>query len=707
MDQADPLPRLGLGLALIRNGNLTDGREQIEIAAGLDSGNALVRSYLGKAFYEEKNSHMAGRQYGVAKELDPNDPTPYFYDAIRKQTENRPVAAFFDLQESIEKNDNRAVYRSKLLLDEDLAARSASLGRIYGDLGFEQLALVEGWKSVNTDAANHSAHRLLADVYAKLPRHEEARLSELFQSQLLQPVQINPLHPQLNQSNLSVLEGTGASSTTFNEFNPLFNRNRLSLQASGITGSNNTRGDEITQSGVWGRWSYSLGQYHYETEGFRENNDQEQDFYNAFAKIGLTPDTSLQAEYRHTDNERGDLELTFTDDFDPNQRQTDEIDTLRLGLHHRFRPGSELIAAFTSQNIESDTSIPGRFDVGLDQDIALGEIRHLFRSKRFQLDTGGGYRRVDESITSTFSPPTDENFHVSNAYVYARFDPFKQLNVTLGASAVELEGAYDSFGTKDFEQFNPKFGLIWTPFSGTTLRGAAFRTITKVVGSRKDINPTLEPTQVAGFNQFFSGPIGEDTWRYGLAADQQIFTHLFAGVEWTARNLNVPLVQADPSGFSVQIEDFEEKQGRGYLYWTPSDRLVLNGEYLYERFDREDETGRLTGPQQFTKLRTHRIPLSIRYFHPLGMSATFTATHIKQDGRFVTFGPTGPAVEPGDDRFWVLDTSFSYRLPKRYGIITLEAKNLLDKSFSFQDTDPENPRVLPDRQVILKLTCAF
>ncbi|MEA3230385.1 MAG: tetratricopeptide repeat protein, partial [Thermodesulfobacteriota bacterium] len=117
LDQADPLPRLGLGLALIRGGDLKAGRAQIEIAAGLAPGNALIRSYLGKAFYEEKKNDLAARQYAVAKELDPNDPTPYFYDAIRKQSVNRPVEALHGLQKSIELNDNRAVYRSRLLLD--------------------------------------------------------------------------------------------------------------------------------------------------------------------------------------------------------------------------------------------------------------------------------------------------------------------------------------------------------------------------------------------------------------------------------------------------------------------------------------------------------------------------------------------------------------------------------------------------------------
>ena len=68
------------------------------------------------------------------------------------------------------------------LLDEDLAARSAATGRIYNDLGFEQLGILEGWSSLNTDPGNHSAHRLLADNYAALPRHEISRVRELLQS---------------------------------------------------------------------------------------------------------------------------------------------------------------------------------------------------------------------------------------------------------------------------------------------------------------------------------------------------------------------------------------------------------------------------------------------------------------------------------------------------------------------------------------------
>jgi len=274
LDQADPLPRLGLGLAKIRESDLQEGRRDLEIAVSLDPDNSLIRSYLGKAYYEEKRDKQSSDQYAMAKKFDPLDPTPYLYDAIRKQTTNRPVEALHDLQKAIELNDTRAVYRSKLLLDSDLAARSASQARIYSDLGFQQRALVEGWTSVNTDPSNYSAHRFLADTYSVLPRHEIARVSELLQSQLLQPNNITPIQPRLAESNLFLISAGGPAALSFNEFNPLFNRDRVALQASGIAGENDTAGGEAVVSGIYKKLSFSAAYSHFETDGFRINNDQ-------------------------------------------------------------------------------------------------------------------------------------------------------------------------------------------------------------------------------------------------------------------------------------------------------------------------------------------------------------------------------------------------------------------------------------------------
>ena len=165
LEQTNPLAHMGLGIAMIRRGELANGRREIEYAASLDPNNALIRSYLGKAYFEEGRNKVAADQFDMAKALDPKDPTPWFYDAIRKQNENDPVGALEDLQQSIALNDNRAVYRSRFLLDQDNASKSADLGKIYNDLGFEQMAIQEAAKSLTDDPSNYSAHRFLADMY--------------------------------------------------------------------------------------------------------------------------------------------------------------------------------------------------------------------------------------------------------------------------------------------------------------------------------------------------------------------------------------------------------------------------------------------------------------------------------------------------------------------------------------------------------------
>ncbi len=702
-DQADPLPRLGLGLAMIRKGQLAEGREEIEIATSLDPNNSLMRSYAGKAYYEEKRDRVAMGQYEMAKELDPLDPTPYFYDAIRKQTINRPVEALHDLQKSIELNDNRAVYRSKQLLDDDLASRSASLARIYNDLGFEQLALVEGWKSVNTDPGNYSAHRLLADSYSALPRHETARVSELLQSQLLQPLNVTPVQPQLAEGGLLILDGAGPGTLSFNEFNPLFHRSKVSLQLSSVVGDNKTFGDELVISGVHDNISISAGQFHYETDGFRENNDLKKDIYNVFAQARLSNKTGIQAEYRHNNTIHGDLELTFTGEYTPDQREEELSDSIRFGLNHAVSNDSNLLASFMYKNADIDTvAFPGIFEIFSDYDFYMGEVQYIFQAERFHVQGGIGYRDTDETeVISFFGFPEKGDLHSEfiDVYLYSHIDLPKNINLTIGGSGNFHDGRYD-----DRDQFNPKFGLTWKPLPDTTVRAAAFRTLQKPGISVQEVEPTLEPTQVAGFNQFFLGVEGAREWRYGIGIDQKFENNIFAGAEYSSREIESPILLQ--SGF--QFFDRNEHVGRAYIYWTPYRCLALKTEYSYERFKRESSLG-VTGVEQFTSLRTHRVPIEGRYFHPSGFSAGMKATYVKQEGDFTVPVPMSPVftIESGDDDFWIVDASIGYRLPKRHGVISLEAKNLFDKSFQFQDTDPRNPRIMPDRLILLKFTLAI
>jgi tetratricopeptide (TPR) repeat protein len=705
LDQADPLPRLGLGLAKIRDSNLAEGRRELETAGSLDPNNALVRSYLGKAYYEEKRAPLDTREYKVAKELDPNDPTPWFYDAIAKQTTNRPVEALHSLQQAIELNDNRAVYRSRLLLDADLAARSASLGRIYSDLGFQQLALVEGWKSVNTDPTNFSAHRFLADSYAVLPRHEIARVSELLQSQLLQPINITPIQPLLAESNLFLISAGGAGGLSFNEFNPIFNRDRLALQVSGLAGENETFAGEGVVAGIYKKFSFSLGYTHFTTDGFRINSDQTDDIASAFVQYELTPNTSIQAEYRFRDTDVGDIHLRFfPEDFFAGQRNEQETHSIRFGIRHTFAPSSILLGSFTYQDAE-DISRDAEFDFtfkGTERAFG-GEIQHLFRSRPFHLTSGIGYFDLDGEIEATFESfdpntpaivqtiPTDLRHF--NVYAYGYINLLKNVTFTVGASFDSTSGEQPGAGD---DQFNPKFGVTWEPIPGTTLRAAVFRVLKRTLIT----NQTLEPTQVAGFNQFFDDANLTEAWRYGGAIDQKFTKNLFGGVEFAKRDLQVPFLDfTDPENPSVTEADWDESLSRAYLFWTPHPWFALRAEYLFERLERAEEL-----PEGLTELDTHRVPLGITFFHPIGLSVSLTTTYWNQDGTFQS--PLTGEIRSGRDDFWLVDAAINYRLPKRYGFISVGVRNLFDHKFKFFD-DSDNPIIQPDRLFLARVTLAL
>jgi tetratricopeptide (TPR) repeat protein len=694
LDQADPLPRLGLGLAKIREGCLKDGRQEIEIAAALDTGNSLIRSYLGKSYYEEKRDKQAGEEFSIAEELDPQDPTPFFYNAIRKQSINRPVEALQDMEKAIELNDDRAVYRSKLLLDSDLAARSASLARIYSDLGFQDLALVEGWKSVNTDPADFSAHRFLADSYSVLPRHEIARVSELLQAQLLQPLNITPLQPSLAESNLGILSGAGPTALSFNEFNPLFNRNRYSLQMSGIFGENGTFGDEMVAAAVNGKVTISAGQFHYETDGWRGNNDQKQDIYNIFAQIELSAKTSVQAEYRFKNWDRGDLPLRFDqENFSSTLRQEDRTDHLRFGLRHAFAPNSIFISsvAYLDGDFSLNDLFPG-FRWKQNEKGYMVELQHLFRSETLNIISGTGHvstREEDIFEMPDFQSRDKYNVRQTNLYIYSLIKCPVNVIWTIGGSADFYEDL-----SLERRELNPKIGLSWNILPDTTLRAAVFKTLKRPELS----NQTIEPTQVAGFNQFFDDANGTKAWRYGIAIDEKFSQNVYGGLEFSGRDMKVPYSTYEGEN---KEDDWEEKIGHAYLLWAPCQWLTINGAYRYEEFQR----GYAGGQEGIAELKTHRIPLKISVFHPFGFSAWLQAEYIKQEGEFMTYEP-GEEMS-GEDDFWVFDTSIGYRFPKRLGLITIGVRNLFDQQFHYQDMDPKNPTIYPERFLFGRLTLAI
>ncbi|MDX8126584.1 FecR domain-containing protein [Methylomonas sp. OY6] len=726
LDSAAPLPRLGLGLAKIRSGDLEAGRRDLEIAAILDPNNSLLRSYLGKAYYEEKRPMLAGDQFDLAKQHDPKDPTPYFYDALLKQASNRPVEAMRDMQQAIELNENRGVYRSKLLLDEDAAARTANLARIYNDLGFGRVALKEAWKSLGHDATNPSAHRFLSDAYIGQPRYRIARASELLQAQLLQPINITPVQPQLTAENIGILNNTGPGTLSANEYDSLYTRNGAHLVANGAYGSRNTLTDNTIISGLYDKLSLSLGQFHYQTDGIRINDDYHQDVYNAFAQYTFTPDFSLQFELKTEDIETGDVPYRLNGSHSTNLRNVIAQDTARIGSHYRINSQQDVL--FSSFYTTRETTINNRLpltrnfdeldDLIVDTKSYQTELQHNFGGERLNITTGASYinadnnsvysqlaKRIRSPFNIVFLNSTSSSFSTEyfNIYSYFKYRLPNNINATFGLS-------YDSYEepTSKKYQLDPKFGIVWDATNSVTLRAAAFRTINRPLTN----NQTIEPTQVAGFNQFYDANNGASAWQYSSGIDFKLTKEVFAGGEVSWRESHQELIDLTAPEYRAAFSR-NELSHLAYAYWAPNDWITFKSEYRFDKSKRSlfNSSADSTNP---VGVSTHQIPLSINLFHKIGLFSKLSATFVDQ--RVAEIAPSttpisGVSIIGSSQNFWLFDTAIGYRFPKRLGTITFEAKNIFNRHFAYQSAfDASGPQLspyIPERQLFIRLSFVY
>ena len=133
---------------------------------------------------------------------------------------------------------------------------------------------------------------------------------------------------------------------------PPSSRTASSSELPRATGGNGTEGHDVSLAGLRDRVSYSAGHYRFSTDGFRENNDFEQELANAFVQYRPTHDTNLQAELRSARTEHGDLTAFFNRDLYSSLLRFDEdVDSLRLGAQHRLTPNHTLLGSVIYQDV--------------------------------------------------------------------------------------------------------------------------------------------------------------------------------------------------------------------------------------------------------------------------------------------------------------------------------------------------------------------
>jgi hypothetical protein len=704
--------------------DFTEARSSFQAAAALEPQRSLYRSYLGKSAGELAEPAAAQKELTLAKRLDPNDPTAWLYSALELWQENRLNEAIRDLERSEDLNDQRALFRSRLLLDQDRSVRSANLAALYDDAGFPEVSRHTALRSVGEDYANFSGHLFLANNYQALEdandfnlRLETARQSELLVANLLAPAGAGNLSQQLDQQrHLQFFDPRPFAVSSLTEYS--------------------SRGDWQEAGTLFGSvndFSYAFDANYRSLNIMPGTNDLEATRFFLTMKQRVTAEDEFYFQFGHLDSEGGDV-ATY---YDPRQAKPDfhftetQNPTLYAGWHHQWSPGvhtlflgarlddhlayhdpsPNVIFLHETNGVPADITTPPFFSADLDSQITLysGEIQQIFETDRHSLVLGGRWQSGDVDTHAKLSRVltgvvTDQDFRTTlergDLYGYYSWRVLDPWSLTAGLSYdhirypenTDFPPISNRENTRDV--LSPKIGSIISPWERGLFRLAYTRSLG---GLFFDNSVRLEPTQVGGFNQAFRSLIPESVAGLlpgakfetaGIGFDQSFRSGTWFGVEaeWLTSkgtrtiglltNGTFLPIPDSPSGTSESLK-FRERDLSAYAaqllgnWFSVSARYRLSEATLDQTLPNiPDATANLATLEKSDRAVLHQVSLSANFNHPSGIFAQWQSAWYRQSN----------ASLPGDD-FWQHDIYLGYRFPRRHAELRFGLLNLFDKDY--------------------------
>ncbi len=519
------------------------GLAWINEAVMRQSGRSLFRSTLAKAHQVLGDPDAALEQLRVAKVLDEDDPTPWLYSALVHREVNQVNEAVRDLEESIRLNDNRRIYRSRQLLDRDLAVRGANLANIYHDAGMTAVSRREAARALVADYSNPSAHLFLADSFNALRdpdrldlRYESVWLSEELLGNLLSEVGASSLSRQISQQ----------------EYSSLFREYGFSLQTSSRFRSDGQKQQNFSQIWADRRTAYSIdGEYFQRNLEYIDRDLTRFELY-ATVKHQVTEKDSLLFLSKVQDFRSGDFRRSVRGE-NLNASATiedDQYPSLLLAGYHRAhdlnhdslflvgRLASRPRTAFTGvPNLVRSAGIdepvthfvreglapkPAMVDLARTTEIYSAEMNHIWRGAEQTFVGGARIQSGDVSVTDDFvaldatgepieryyvsQGELDERVERMTVYAYHTLTAADDIWLTLGLEGSSLivprnsQNAPFFGGEESMSHLGPKVSFVWQPTESATIRSMYAESLG---GLTFDGSVRLEPAQLAGFPQVF------------------------------------------------------------------------------------------------------------------------------------------------------------------------------------------------------------
>jgi cytochrome c-type biogenesis protein CcmH/NrfG len=701
-------PHLGLGLAHFRNGRVDDGLFEMLTATLLEPRVALYQSYLGKAYYQANRFPEGLSALASAKRLDPRDPTPWLYTSLYLRDQNQQVDALNELRHAMALNDHRAVYRSRLLLDRDLATKNVSLAEIYRQLGFEAWGAYEALNSLETDVTNASAHLFLAETYLRLPDRNEAGSSELLQYFLYAPVNRNSFNNFAEYTALleqprrqfTVTFEAGTRERSFGNVNNRIGNERYAhvafFQAARQEGSRIVKDDDRVQGFYQGKLALDRRTDLFFSIGLvRDNTGAPENIARLFGGQTETPVILRQ----------------FTSS--PNRTQTMRFSDTEttLGLKRQWRPGSALTASLRYDDLEQEDERPGAttslcrgFDLtpfGAHSDgrssngfrTTDAQIQQAVRLGVHQLIVGQQVLRVDktddcaETLTIDATGETlavdlpesgDDSAAVTSVRDEIQVTPWLHASVGVAYQRMKYR---DISGqqTFDLDEWNPRVGVSARLSPTTVIRAAAFRQLnTHALGAN------IAPPTVVGFvtarNEFPTARRTEVN-----VSVEHAGRRAFVGAQGFVRDTTVPFLLAGGTSF-IPDADARGTGGRVDVNWIAARRVTVFADNELIRFA-------ATAFARYDNLAR----IGVNAIHPRGVFVRLTASHVSQ-----RFTDTGIPGLPRSN-FALADLEISYEFAGKRGVASLQLTNAFDREFAAVIEGITVDRIAPYRRAVASL----
>lgn len=712
---------LGLGYVAFSRGQKGLGLERMLGATLLSPRLSLLQSALGKALYQNRDFEKALATYDYAATLDPRDPTPHLYKGIALTDLNRPGEAVMEINRSIAKNGNQALFRSRLTLDRDLAVRNADLARSYTLLGLGDWAYSKAVTAVKNDPLNPSAHLFMANAYMATRQRVGASGTELLLYRLLSPANQN-------------------SFTLYNDYTPMFEMPYLRFQTVDSVGFwSNGKPVWSASAEVYGGRPGLAGDIYgsfADDRGMREQNGDTRSLY-GFAQLKWEPTVrnAVLAALTTNNTQTGD-NTALNDWYYPNspfQKQSFSNNSAELGYVHRFGPQAAFLAyaaaadnvwawrdrtyAFPSlgentvpasesylQNRHTDRRylslqaqqqlVLGNHTLLVGGDYFGGELDYLRKSRDFYVY----YGRIAEDVSSRYHYNPADRAGSVYAMDYWKLAPGLVAEIGLGYDAV----ASSRFGWPDpieRRMVSPRLGLNWQANDTHTLR-LAFQ---RYLNTHTLFQSVIQPSEVAGFPGRLNADDASQITELGAGWEAQWDEKTFTVARATYHRVQNP--QYDPYAtydreIDVTVTRYMATLGVNRIL-LPS--LGLSAFGVAKRLLPDASTARRYPEEDF--FEADGI-LALNYLHPSGFGAAVSGTAVHQfyfDNRYQNvFGERRT-----ETLFGLLNAQVSYQFPGKRGFVSLSGTNLTGTRFTYQREAVALDAFFPDRQIVFKIGWFF